>query len=169
MEEERELTPADELVEGSGVIVISRLFDQAVLLIGQVYNFIGYQRRLNILSTLIDINTKVKEILTEESLKLDDVDNEYLYGDSFEEKLIKITSAKQKLKSLFTGFQKKPKFAYSSTSGATNYHQSLFRQGPLPQDNQGGRGPGMFFARGNKRGTSCFSSVTSTISGKFSM
>ena len=59
MDEERELIPADEQVEGSEVTVISRLFDQAALLVVQVYNSIGSQRRLNILSPLIDSNTKV--------------------------------------------------------------------------------------------------------------
>ena len=76
MKEEREFIPADEPLVGSGMIVTSRLFDQAVLLVGQLYNSIGYQGKLNILSTLIDNNTKVKEILKEESLKLDDIYNE---------------------------------------------------------------------------------------------
>ena len=75
-EEEIELIPANSQVEGSIVIVISRLFDQAVLLVGQACNSIGYQRRLNILSALIDNNTKFKEILKEKSLKLYDVDHE---------------------------------------------------------------------------------------------
>ena len=125
MEEERELIPAEQ-VEGSGVIMISRIFDQAVLLVGQVYNLVVYQRRLNILSALIDNKTKVKEILKEESLKLDDVDNSYLFRDHLQEKFVKITSALQKLKSLFTGLQKKPTFAYSSTSSANNYLQLPF-------------------------------------------
>ena len=75
-EEEMELIPANSQVEGSIAIVISRLFDQAVLPVGQAYNSIGYQGRLNILSGLIDNNTKVKEILKEESLNLHDVDHE---------------------------------------------------------------------------------------------
>ena len=127
MEEERELIPVDEQVEGSVMIVISRKFDQAVLFVGQVYNSIEFQRRLNILSTLIDNNAKVKKILKEESLKLDDVNNEYFFGNRFEEKLAKISSVKQKSKSLFTGLQKKPIFSYSSARGATNYHQLAFR------------------------------------------
>ena len=60
-----------------------------------------------------------------------------------------------------TGLQKKPIFPYSSASGATNYHQLAFLQGPLSQNNQGGNGCGMFLAHGNKRSTSCFFSVTS--------
>lgn len=66
------------------MIIFSRLFDQATLLVGQVYNPVGYQRRLNILLTLIDNSTKDKGMLKEDSLKLDDVDNEYIFEDSFE-------------------------------------------------------------------------------------
>ena len=106
--------------------MISRLLDLAVLLVGQVYNFIGYQRRLNILSVLIDNNTKIKEKLKEESLKLDIVDNKCLFRYCLKEKLAKITCAKQKSKSLFTGLQKKRTFANSSTGSASTYHQSLF-------------------------------------------
>ena len=106
--------------------MISRLFDLAVLLVRQVYNFTGYQRRLNILSVLIDNNAKIKEDLKEESLKLDIVDNKCLFRYRFEEKLAKITCAKQKSKSLFTGLQKKRTFANSSTGSASTYHQSLF-------------------------------------------
>lgn len=83
--------------------MISRLFDLTTLLVGQADNSIGYQRRLNILSVLIDNNAKIKEILKEESLTLDNIDNKCLFRYRFEEKLAKITRAKQKSKSLFTG------------------------------------------------------------------
>ena len=63
-EEEMELIPANSQVEGSIVMVISRLFDQALLLVRQAYNSIGYQKRLNMLSALIDNNIKVKKILS---------------------------------------------------------------------------------------------------------
>ena len=66
------------------MIIFSRLFDQATLLAGQVYNPVGYQRRLNILLTLIDNSTKDKGMLKEDSLKLDDVENEYIFEDRFE-------------------------------------------------------------------------------------
>ena len=66
------------------MIIFSRLFDQATLLVGQVYNPVGYQRRLNILLTLIDNSTKDKGMLKEDSLKLDDEDNEYIFEDRFE-------------------------------------------------------------------------------------
>ena len=142
--------------------MIFRLFDQAVLVVGQVFNFIRYLKRLNILPALIDNNTKIIEILKEESLKLDNVGNKCLLRDHFEENLSKVNCAKQKLKSLFTRLQKKRTFANSKKNGATNHHQLPFRQGPLPQDNQGGKGRGMFFASGKERGTNFFSSVAST-------
>ena len=40
-------------------------------------------------------------------LNLDAIDNDYLFGEKFEEQLSKITSAKQKSKSIFTGPQGK--------------------------------------------------------------
>lgn len=53
----------------------------------------------------------------------------YLFGEKFEKKLSKITSGKQKSKTIFTGLQKssKPTFLPS--------HQ-LYRAGPLSQNNQ---------------------------------
>ena len=54
------------------------------------------------------------------SLKLDDVNNEYLFGDCFEEKVAKITNAKQKSKLLFIGPHKRPARPYPSTSGINN-------------------------------------------------
>ena len=36
------------------------------------------------------------------------LDNDYLFGEKFEEQLSKITTAKQKSKPVFTGLQRKP-------------------------------------------------------------
>ena len=67
------------------------------------------------MNTLIDNSIKVKQILKECSLDLDDMENPYLFGEKFDEKLIKITSAKQKSKSIFTGLQqRKPAFSLRS-------------------------------------------------------
>ena len=49
---------------------------------------------MNVLSMLIPNSTKVKEILKEQSLKLDEIENEYLFVEKFKEKLSKITTAK---------------------------------------------------------------------------
>ena len=39
---------------------------------------------------------------------MDDPNNEFLFGDKFEERLSKESSARQKSKFLFTGLNKKP-------------------------------------------------------------
>ena len=107
MEKERELVaPDDEASDGHQEI--ANLFEQAILLVGQVFTSAAYQRCLNVLNTLIDNNVKVKEILKEPMLNLDAIGNEYLFGEKFEEQLSKTTTAKQKSKSIFTGLQSKP-------------------------------------------------------------
>ena len=78
---------------------------------------------------LIPNSIKVKEILKEQSLELDATENEYLFGDKFEEKLSKITTAKQKPKTIFTGLQN------SSSSKFRPCYQP-FRAGPLSQNKQ---------------------------------
>ena len=96
MEAEREAL-ADDDEATSGHMEIATLFEQSILLIGQAFNAITYHRRLNILNTIIDNSIKVKEILKERSLDLDDMENPYLFGEK-SEKLIKITSATQNSK-----------------------------------------------------------------------
>lgn len=81
----------------------------------------AYQRRMNILSTIVHNDSKVKEILSEQDENFDAIENIYLFGEQFEAKLAKITSAKQKLKSVFTGLQKKPASCHHTTS--ENEHQ----------------------------------------------
>ena len=78
---------------------------------------------------LIPNSIKVKEILKEQSLELDAIENEYLFGDKSEEKLSKITTAKQKPKTIFTGPQN------SSSSRVRPCYQP-FRAGLLSQNNQ---------------------------------
>ena len=85
-------------------------FEQTILLVGQVFNSVAYQRYINVLNLLKDNNVKVKETLREPMLilkepmsNLDAIDNDYLFGEKFEEELSKITSTKQKSKPIFTG------------------------------------------------------------------
>ena len=78
---------------------------------------------------LIPNSIKVKEILKEQSLELDATENEYLFGDKFEEKLSKITTAKQKPKTIFTGL-------LNSSSSKFRPCYQPFRAGPLSQNKQ---------------------------------
>ena len=141
---------------------IATLFEQSILLISQVFNPITYHRRLNILNTLIDNSIKVKEILKEPNLDLDDMENPYLFWEKCEWKLLKIRSAKQKSESIFTGLQQKnPTF-----SSRPNYNQP-FLSGSLPRNQQGrsasGRERGFFFSRtAAARGKDVPSLVSST-------
>ena len=66
------------------------LFEQSVLLIGQVFNTLAYQRRRNALSTLIENNVRIKQIFKEPSLNMDDVDNNYLFGKKLRKSWVKI-------------------------------------------------------------------------------
>ena len=78
-EAEREIN--DKVV--SGYMEIVGLFEQIFLFIGQAFNSVTYQRRLNVLNTLTDNGTKVKGILKERSLKLDHIKNPYFFGEKF--------------------------------------------------------------------------------------
>ena len=102
MEEETEsIAPDDEAADGNQEI--ASLFEQTVLLVGQVFNLVAYQRRFNVLNTLIENNFKVKEILKDP---------------------------------IFTGLQRKPKMM----NQFFNPVNQSFRQDPLPNSQQRGRG-----------------------------
>lgn len=77
---------------------IAGSFEQTIILNGQALNSIPYWRRLNVLKTLIGNGIKVKEL----SIYFDNTENPYLFGRKFEEKPMKITSAKQKSIPIFT-------------------------------------------------------------------
>ena len=115
---------------------IANLFKQIILLVGQVFNTAAYQRRLSVLNTLIDNNVKLKQILKEPKLNLDAAEKEYLFGEKFEEKLLKIRSVKQKFKSVITGLQRKPNMMNQLADPVTQ----PFRSGSLPNRKQRGRG-----------------------------
>ena len=102
------------------------MFEQSILLKVQAFNAITYQRRLNILNTLIDNRIKTKEILKERILDLNDMENPYLFGEKFEEELIKITRAKQKL-SIFTDLQQ-TKLTFSLRPNNSPFYQVLYQE-----------------------------------------
>ena len=88
---------------------ISSLFKQTMLLIGLTFRFISYTYypKENILSTLIDKPGNVKESLKDPDMVMDNISWTCLFGDNFEEKLLKNTKVKQKSKLNFSGFQRK--------------------------------------------------------------
>lgn len=73
-----------------------------------------------------------KETLRGESLNQDHIDNGYFRGQKLEveiEKLVKVTNAKEKSKSMFRGLLDKYPSSCSSLDG-----QQPFRQDPLSQN-----------------------------------
>ena len=152
--ENEKISSASSDEEFQELTMVSNLFEQTMLLVGQTFQSITYYRRHNILSTLIDNPSKVKEILKNADATLDGADNIYLFGDKFEEKLLKDTNAKQKSKLLFSGLQRSKSSnntsgtSYSGNPSYTSYNQP-FRGSPLPRTN-GGRGH--FFSRAAQRG-----------------
>ena len=109
----------------------------------------------------MDNSVKVKEVLNEPMLNLDAIDNDYLFAEKFEVQLSKITSAKQKSKSIFTGLQRKP----SMMNQFVNPVNEPFRSDPLPNSQQRGMGRGFLFARGRRGKQLPSMSVSSTESG----
>ena len=78
MEAEQEILPGDSHKAVSEHIKIAGSLEQKILFIGQVFNSISRQRRLlNVLNTLIDNGTKVKEITKKHSLDLSNAENPY--------------------------------------------------------------------------------------------
>ena len=54
-------------------------------------------------------------------MALDNISNTCLFGDKFEEKLLKDTTAKQKSKLIFSGLQRKS----ANNSGGTSYNNLI--------------------------------------------
>ena len=80
MEQEKNLIPENDEEGVASHNGIALPFERITLLIIQSFNLLIYQRRLNILSTLTDNNTRVKEIPKQETLEMDSIGNMYLFG-----------------------------------------------------------------------------------------
>ena len=161
-EEERESVDNED--ERSHFQYIVELFEQSVLLTSQAVNRIRHQRRYNVLSTLIDNSTKVKDMLKSKADEMNLKDNKCFFGEKFEEHVSKSSKAKRKSTGIFTGLSKKvPSSSLSSSQtrqGQFRNHQP-FRNGSLSHQgsNQRGRGQQSFFARAAQRGGKSFLSI----------
>ena len=69
---------------------ISNLFEQTVLLSAHNIHKLVYQRRHNVLNTLIENDSKVNELLRDHAVAMNEPSNNFLFGDKFEEVLSKI-------------------------------------------------------------------------------
>ena len=157
MEEEKE-AEFQELSGNNGdcspVLVVSSLFEQSILLSGQVFNTTSYIRRKSVFETLIDGKPKVKEILREQSECINDANNQFLFVEYFKNEFSKSDNTKQKSKALFTRLKKqranasyvtkpmtvntKPTYYYNFPD--LTYHQQQPFQGNSLQRRSRGRG-----------------------------
>ena len=100
-----------------------------MMLIAQTHNTIAYHRRENVLATLIDSPSRVKEILKNQSKELNEASNKFLFGEEFESRLLKDSKAIKKSEKLFTGI-KKPSTSNSKRFYSTDSKRP-FQGGPL--------------------------------------
>ena len=143
----RDMQPEDEALTEMG-----DLFEQTVLLTGQLFNTLSYHRRENILSTIIDSPNRVRDMLKEQSKELNETSNSLLFGDSFEDKLLKESKSIKKTTALFTGLKPKSQMV-SNANTSTSSKQLPFRRGPLSSTIGKGRGLGFWKqARGGRQG-----------------
>ena len=87
-------------------------------------------------------------------MPLDNISDACLFGDKFEEKLPKDTTAKQKSKLIFSGLQHKS----ANNSSGTSYNNQPFRGSPLPRFSASG-GRGHFFRAASHRGKKNYSCI----------
>ena len=88
--------------------------EQTVILIGQVYNSMSYQRRLNALSTMMK-EAKAKEVLKDKSDMF--TSNDELFGEKFKDDWTKTMKSKKKYKELLN--QNKPSYAKNPFRGCS--------------------------------------------------
>ena len=87
-------------------------------------------------------------------MALDNINNTCLFGDNFEDKLLKNTNAKQNSKLIFSGLRRKS----STNSNGTLYNNQPFRTLTLPWFSASGR-RGHFFRAVSQRATKNYSCI----------
>ena len=103
----------------SPVLSVPFLFEQSILLLGQVFNTTSYFQRKNVLKTHIDGKFKVKEILIEQPDCLNYTSNQFLLGECFENEFSENVNAKKKVQDTFhwlTKAESKNKLCYQTHS-----------------------------------------------------
>ena len=73
-----------------------------MLIIGLALHSVSYYCRKNI---LIGTPCKVNKIIKDPDIAMDNISNTFLFGDTFEEKLLMDTNAKQTQKLIFSSVQ----------------------------------------------------------------
>ena len=134
--------------------LLSKQFEQTILLVGQVFNSVAYQRYINVLNLLKDNNVKVKEALKEPMLilkepmsNLDAIDIMIICLEKSLKKNSQKLQVLSKNPSQYSlGFKKKS----NMMNQFVNPVNRPFWPGPLPNSQQRGRGQSFLFARGRR-------------------
>ena len=108
----------------------ARLFDQTIVMLAQCFQEVSFQRRSAVLSKLISNPSVVKEILKNQSEKLNNPGNNLLFGPSFEEQLAKDSTARSKVKTVLNGLKKPQTSAAGSSRGGAVFPKRGFRGFP---------------------------------------
>jgi len=103
LEEERvEVEDGDEEASSTFHSIFSLFEQTTILLASQAFHRIEYQRRLNILSELIENSSQVTDLLKDHADILHCEENKLLIGEKFEEVLQKSSKTKKKSSEIFT-------------------------------------------------------------------
>ena len=138
---EMEKVNVDNENEEDLIFTMSSLFDQTILLLGQAVNSCAYIRRFNILMSFMTDKKKVEGILKENAAVFAESDDN-LFGEKYEETMIKSAKSKKKTKEFFGSM----KGLRPSSSTSTN--RQPFPRSSLPQTRGGGRGRNFFYTAG---------------------
>ena len=104
---------------------ISTGLEQSILLVGQSFNAVTYQRRCNVLSVLMKDHRKTKSTIKEQAKLFEVSDNEELFGKKFRKHVMDTAKVKKESKEVYRkqGFERK----------------QPFQKGPSFQRGKGGR------------------------------
>lgn len=97
---------------------ISTSLEQSILLLGQAFNAVTYQRRCNVLSVLMNDHKKTKSTIKEHAQLFEATDNEELFGKKFRKHVKDTAKVKKESKEIYNKqrverkqpFQKGPSF-----------------------------------------------------------
>ena len=118
---------------------LTQNLEQSILLLGQSFYGVTYQRRLNVLQAIMK-DSKAKDALKEKGELLEG-NGANLFGKKFEEHLTSVIKSKRKCKELL-------KESYP------DHKRKPFRRGPPSQENRRGGGRSFYLVKNSGEGSS---------------
>lgn len=96
------------------LFVMYNTFEQVVALVGQASNRTDFYRRSLVLESVITGYRRVKDILSENEKSFTDP-SDVLFGEKFEDQIIKLSKSKQKSKDVFTALGTRDRKPFQSS------------------------------------------------------